>query len=352
MSSNNSGKVIHGSRGGQISEGQVLRIKSPTSGQEISVRLIVELGQGISGQVFEVEFPDQTRWALKVSTTGTNSVLTREVQVYRAIERLFAGAAMNNIGVCKGIYSGTGFCCLQLELYGPSILKSWENGPLTLRTVQSLAKSLLSAVSILHRTGYVHCDIKPENILMENDSPGTVRLIDFAGALSEDELARSQMAIQTSWYRAPECFLDGPRTPAIDLWSVGCVLAEAFLGNPIFAGPDDSMSLRLMEARLGEFPRDFITLCHAERLFVNGRMRVDQGSRELVDKVDMSIEENGVLVPASLSDAVGYLLAFDNCRRLGPMFFDFLQRLLTYDPRQRLSADAALGHEFVTSDSG
>ncbi|XP_073467252.1 mitogen-activated protein kinase 15, partial [Aquarana catesbeiana] len=100
---------------------------------------------------------------------------------------------------------------------------------------------LLKSTKFLHSGNVIHRDQKPSNILLDADC--LVKLCDFG-------LARSLYQIQedsgnpalteyvaTRWYRAPEILLGSQRyTKGVDMWSVGCILAEMLLGKPLFPG--------------------------------------------------------------------------------------------------------------------
>ena len=109
-----------------------------------------------------------------------------------------------------------------------------------------VAAQLLAALSLLHRSGVIHADIKPENILLrDNDATCcAVKLADFGNAMNATEedtaMYYGSFELQSLWYRAPEVILGLPFSCAIDMWSAGCVLAELYLGEPLFVGADNA----------------------------------------------------------------------------------------------------------------
>ena len=80
----------------------------------------------------------------------------------------------------------------------------------------------------------IHCDLKPENIMLETSSKSVIKVIDFGAACLLNE--RVYTYIQSRFYRAPEVILGIPYTMAIDMWSLGCILAELFISFPLFPG--------------------------------------------------------------------------------------------------------------------
>jgi dual specificity tyrosine-phosphorylation-regulated kinase 2/3/4 len=94
----------------------------------------------------------------------------------------------------------------------------------------------------------IHCDLKPENILLKEENKSGIKIIDFGSSTFIDEKVYTY--IQSRFYRAPEIMLGIPYTTAIDMWSLGCIMAELYIGYPLFPGEseNDQMS-RIMEMR-------------------------------------------------------------------------------------------------------
>ena len=80
-------------------------------------------------------------------------------------------------------------------------------------------------------------DLKPENILLSNATSGEIKLIDFGSACFENRTVYSY--IQSRFYRSPEVVLGSTYNVSIDMWSLGCVAAELFLGLPLFPGASE-----------------------------------------------------------------------------------------------------------------
>jgi cyclin-dependent kinase 12/13 len=99
-------------------------------------------------------------------------------------------------------------------------------------------KQLLTGIEHCHNKGVLHRDIKSSNLLVSND--GILKIADFGLATSFDPDNKEQpmtSQVITLWYRPPELLLGATHYGVgVDLWSVGCILAELLLGEPIFPG--------------------------------------------------------------------------------------------------------------------
>eukprot|EP00971_Amphidinium_carterae_P015652 308968-Amphidinium_carterae.1 len=140
---------------------------------------------------------------------------------------------------------GSANTCLLREhfMHGPYLCMSFEKlssslrdvGKLSLDKVLAYSKQLLVALRFLHDVvGLVHCDVKPDNLLLRHDRLavklcdfGTARMVDAQDLQATDEL-------QPLFYRAPEIFVGAPRGRKIDMWSAGCTIYEFITGRILF----------------------------------------------------------------------------------------------------------------------
>ncbi|KAB1205274.1 Serine/threonine-protein kinase ppk15 [Morella rubra] len=128
---------------------------------------------------------------------------------------------------------------------------------LSLSIVQMFSKQILCGLALLKDAGIIHCDLKPENILLcTSVKPAEIKIIDFGSACMEDRTVYSY--IQSRYYRSPEVLLGYQYTTAIDMWSFGCIVAELFLGLPLFPGASEFDLLGRMIEILGGQPPDYV----------------------------------------------------------------------------------------------
>jgi len=108
---------------------------------------------------------------------------------------------------------------------------------------------ILDCLSLLSKARVIHCDLKPENILVDNNNSSLIKVIDFGSACYGNHLGGSY--IQSRFYRSIEVLLGYPYTNAIDMWSLGCITAELFIGLPIFPGTSEYEQVQLIVNLLG-----------------------------------------------------------------------------------------------------
>lgn len=286
------------------------------------------LGSGTYGQVvLVVDTTTQRDVAMKISRKEPayrRSALT-EVDVLQKLR--------NNAHVVKYIdhfQTQEGYVHTVVELMDINLyehMRSVQFQVIPISIVRQQAEAVLRALAAMHSAGYMHCDIKPENIMVrDRRRPEDVCLIDFGSARKFHE--NKYYDVQSLWYRAPEVICGYPYTTAIDIWSVGCVLYEAHTGSPLFPGEDAQHSLSLMIA-LVKWPSVEV---------------VQQGtlSRNLSFQPAQELDVAGSLDPSRLCSDDGTPPA---------VFTDLLRRMLHPDPVQRITAEEALRHKFFDRES-
>lgn len=130
--------------------------------------------------------------------------------------------------------------CLVFELLSVNLyelIKQNQFRGLSTTLVRVFAQQLLNGLALLNKARLIHCDLKPENILLKNLESPIIKIIDFGSACDERQTVYTY--IQSRFYRSPEVLLGLPYSSAIDMWSLGCIVVELFLGLPLFPGSSE-----------------------------------------------------------------------------------------------------------------
>ncbi|PIA18156.1 kinase-like protein [Coemansia reversa NRRL 1564] len=107
--------------------------------------------------------------------------------------------------------------------------------------IRTVIRQLLVSLAHIHGSSLIHADIKTTNIICVDDKSLRVKLIDFGNAVSDGDVVEyySTFEIQTVWFRAPEVAYQRPFGRAIDMWSIGCIMCELWLGRSLFTDMDN-----------------------------------------------------------------------------------------------------------------
>ncbi|NXX76502.1 STK36 kinase, partial [Urocolius indicus] len=207
--------------------------------------------------------------------------LQREIEIMRGLHHPNIIQMLDSFETDKEVVVVTDYA--EGELF--QILE--DDGSLPEEQVQTIAAQLISALYYLHSHRILHRDMKPQNILLGKD--GGIKLCDFgfARAMSIHTMVLTSIK-GTPLYMSPELVEERPYDHTADLWSVGCILYELFVGTPPF---------------------------YTSSIFQ--------------------------LVSLIVKDPVKWPTA------ISPVFKSFLQGLLMKDPRQRLSWPELLSHPFI-----
>ena len=120
------------------------------------------------------------------------------------------------------------WCAIYIKMSNVHLICCYSKTPMN-SPVQSITIQCLEALQFLHSLGLIHCDLKPENILVKSYSRCEIKVIDLGSSCFETNHLSSY--VQSRSYRAPEVILGLPYDKKIDIWSLGCILAELCTGN-------------------------------------------------------------------------------------------------------------------------
>jgi dual specificity tyrosine-phosphorylation-regulated kinase 2/3/4 len=286
------------------------------------------LGRGNFGQVLRcLDHKMKTPVAVKVLVNRPDAVAqgTAEIRILSELNnrdptcrsrivRLLAHFTFRN-HIC-GVYE-----LLGQNLYDFLSKRAFQ--PLPMGTLRPIAGQILRAIAFTHAHGFVHCDVKPENIVLETGSSSQVRLIDFGSGCAAGQ--RHFSYIQSRFYRAPEVIFRLKYGAPVDMWSFGCAIAELAAGRPLFPGESEADQVHSQIGVLGMPPLEMIKTAPQGGMFFKSdgtpRVRIEPTSLRKVSHITDS------------------------------MLLDLVGRCLDWDPERRITATEALDHLFFIGEA-
>ncbi|XBH82844.1 hypothetical protein VPH35_071410 [Triticum aestivum] len=214
---------------------------------------------------------------------------------------------------------------------------------LKLTAVRTYSKQLFIALKHLKDGSILHCDIKPDNILV-NGSRNLLKLCDFGSALPAGINDITPILV-SRFYRAPEIILGLPYDHSLDMWSVGCCLYELYTGKILFPGGKNNGMLWLHMELKGPFPKKMLrkgafTTQHFDQDLNFHATDENLMMKKAVNKLCMNVKPKGV--GGKISSFAG-----EDPKMLSS-FKDLLEKIFVLDPQKRLTVSQALSHPFIT----
>ncbi|GCC32945.1 hypothetical protein chiPu_0011409 [Chiloscyllium punctatum] len=240
--------------------------------------------------------------------------------------------------------------------------------PLPVKHVRTIAMQLLKALEKLKDLSIIHTDIKPDNIMLVEHMrfPFRVKVIDFGSASLLPEVQHIQDPyIQARYYRSPEILLGLPFCEKLDMWSLGCVLAELRLGKPLYPGKNQYDQIRIIVETQGQ-PHDHL-LNQASKTHLFFKRNSYPSSAHQWQLKSLSEYQSKMfaqpLEPRRHNlKSLDELEIFSIIETLSPNGDDIaefhdrnsmlalVKRMLNFDPKNRISPRLALQHPFITME--
>ncbi|XP_018398727.1 PREDICTED: dual specificity protein kinase CLK2 isoform X5 [Cyphomyrmex costatus] len=318
-------------------------------------KVLATLGEGTFGKVVKVKDLQMDHvMALKIIKNVEKYREAAKLEI-NALEKI-ANKDPEGQHLCVKMldwFNYHGHMCIAFEMLGLSVfdfLRDNSYQPYPLEHVRHMGYQLCYAVKFLHDNKLTHTDLKPENILfVDSDYDSTynnkkvflfkrrdmrrvkrtdIKLIDFGSATFDHE--HHSTIVSTRHYRAPEVILELGWSQPCDVWSIGCILFELYLGITLFQTHDNREHLAMMERILGTIPHRMARKTKT-KYFYHGKLDWDDKSSA------------GRYVRDNCKPLHRYMLSDDEEHR---QLFDLVQRMLEYEPSQRITLKDALTHSF------
>ncbi|KDO30065.1 CMGC/DYRK/DYRK1 protein kinase [Saprolegnia parasitica CBS 223.65] len=312
-----------------------------------------KMGKGSFGQVLEA-VDMQTNKPVAIKIIKNRKAFERQVQseidILEYLHRSRHGHD-NHIVQMLDKFVHKGHHCLVFELLSYNLfqlLQSTKYAGIGLKLLRKFMKQVLESLRYLADSSIIHCDLKPENIVLVNQSKSQVKLIDFGSSCRVGK--EIFQYLQSRFYRAPEVILGLKYTAAIDMWSLGCILVEMHSGSPLFDGANVMDQLHKIVHVLGMVPAPMI-----DQLHVLQRNKYFERT-----STGYALKPTSEAEPPPAVQRTLYDIATCNGRRFGEKghsldeyaaFTDLVAKMLEYDPRKRITPSEALQHPFFHDDA-
>ncbi|CAM4734404.1 unnamed protein product [Leuciscus chuanchicus] len=324
------------------------------------------LGRGTFGQVVKC-WKRGTNEIVAVKILKNHPSYARQGQIEVSILARLSGenAEEHNLVRAFECFQHRSHTCLVFEMLEQNLydfLKQNKFSPLPLKVIRPVLQQVATALRKLRSLGLIHADLKPENIMLVDPvrQPFRVKVIDF-GSASHVSKAVCSTYLQSRYYRAPEIILGLPFCEAIDMWSLGCVIAELFLGWPLYPGALEYDQIRYISQTQGLPGEQLLNVgtktarffCkESDSPYATWRLKTTE---EHETETGLKSKEARKYIFSCLDDIghVNLVLNMEGCDQLAEKtdrreFVDLLKMMLMIDADQRIAPSDALTHPFVT----
>ncbi|KAI0085397.1 hypothetical protein BDY19DRAFT_444646 [Irpex rosettiformis] len=255
-----------------------------------------------------------------------------EIKILDSLKKWDADEKHHVIKMTEHFYF-RGHLCIAMELLSINLyelIKANNFVGFTTALIRRFTNQMLQSLALMRHHRIVHCDLKPENVLLRHPAKSAIKVIDFGSSCFEHE--KIYTYIQSRFYRSPEVILGMNYHMAIDMWSLGCIMAELYTGFPIFPGENEQEQLSCIMEVLGVPEKEFINRSSRKRLFFD----TSGAPRPVVNSKGRRRRPG--------SKSLAQVLKCDD-----EQFVDFIAKCLVWDPERRLKPASALRHPYITA---
>lgn len=228
------------------------------------------LGKGSFGQVF-LAVDHCTGQKVAVKIVRSDERFTRqameEIKILTKLNAQQFNGEYNVILLLDHFYF-RGHVCMVFELLFMNLYEVIHRNNF-IGCSQSLTRKfaigILHCLKLLYENQIIHCDLKPENVLLRHQGSSALKVIDFGSSCFANRC--SYTYLQSRFYRAPEIILGLSYGTPIDMWSLGCIVAELLTGTPLFEGDDQYDQLACIMEVMGVPPMRMIMSAKLRDMF-------------------------------------------------------------------------------------
>ncbi|XP_047457550.1 homeodomain-interacting protein kinase 1-like [Mugil cephalus] len=319
-------------------------------------RFVRVLGQGGYGTVLAcVNEEREEPVAVKVFPESLSRHAQWEARIMKTLMQYDLDSS--NIVRYQGKYSDLETTSLMYEMLDIS-LEDYMNTlrqPARLEDVRTIIQQMAVAFEALKSVGVIHGDLKLDNIMMVDHmrQPFRVKLIDFGLAMFRWN-AMPGKTLQILDHRAPEILLGLPFSEAIDIWSLGCVMANLVLCDVLFPASNEYDVLRIITDLLGPPPDHLLKIGRNTRIFykrIDGQWQLKTpGEYYQVWGLDNNLADSWTSTVSSLDQTKTMRLERDNPREEDERreCVELLKAMLQWDEKDRITPSGILKHPFIT----
>ncbi|XP_061404145.1 dual specificity tyrosine-phosphorylation-regulated kinase 4-like [Lethenteron reissneri] len=293
--------------------------------------VLKKIGEGGQGQVIQcLDHKRNILVAIKilVSPSSSKQETYQKMELQIALELQDEGSDEDfNVIKVLNIFHFRGHYCIVMELLKESLHEVIRNAGLRrldMAMVKTYTRGILKFLRHINSRKIVHADIKPENVLVKDTVTGTVRITDFGTSFFVE--SQPMNVGGTLEYLAPELLLGYSLTCGVDMWALGCTVAELATGRELFRSNSHEDHLPRCIEILGMPPRYMVNgapdrtqfFDHRGKMFCPGKKRVPE------------------------SFPLHRVLKSDD-----PEFVEFISSCLRWDPNCRMTPVQALAHNWL-----
>ncbi|XP_018608886.2 dual specificity tyrosine-phosphorylation-regulated kinase 2-like [Scleropages formosus] len=308
------------------------------------------IGTGTFGQVVRVyDHKTHQQVAIKMvrNKKRFHRLVAEEIRILQHLRKQDKDNKMNVIHMLEH-FTFRNHVCITFELLSMNLYEFIKNNKFqgsSLLQVRKFAHSILQCLVSLHKNQIIHCDLKPENIMIKQQGRAGIKVIDFGTSCYEHQQIYTY--IQSRFYRAPEVILGSRYGMPIDMWSFGCILVELLTGYPLFPGEDEEDQLACIIELLGMPPQKLLDVSKRVQHFIS-----PTGYPWYCKAT--SLPDGSVILNAGRSSggkvrgppgSKKWTAALKGCD--DPLFLEFLKQCLEWDPSLRMTALQALHHPWL-----